>query len=421
VSYKEWKIWLYSLPWSLRWFPILVLIRPVIDQFWNLKQFSPLLSPLYWVGVLTPVFCLIGIMKYQSQTQTLPVKFFKIWAILAIINIVIVFILNLDFGYLILFLKVSLPVYLFYFLRVFIVSKIDLVGILTAFIYSWGIVILLFIYELIFGARSIELTRQNLVRWEGGFADVLNYALYAVSGFIAMCYFYFGKKKGNVFQRLIPSLVSLLFGVLILSRIYHTTSFIAMSALIALALFRIFKEKPSIGFIFIIIVGIAYITYGEKLIKNAFDPLVAKEISVYEQGTDSYRQFNGRMGRWIDRWGMFNNGNLVGKIFGAGIGFFGNESLFGSSVHNDFFRITFSSGFLGIFFYLLFYLGLLTRRKYFDEGEKFLLEACILMLIFYSATTVPTMYAPFMYFLLSVFAYSSLPEENLYVDQEIID
>jgi hypothetical protein len=418
MTYKEWKLWIKSLPWSLKWFPILVLIRPVVDQFWEFKQISPLLSPLYWVGILTPVFCLIGIKKFQFQSRTLPVKFFNLWALIAFANAIIVLLLNPSLNYFILFLKVCLPIYVFYFLRVLIVSKTDFIGILTSFMYSWGIVFLFFAYELIFGARSIEITRHSLQRWEGGFADVLNYALYAVSGFPVMVYFYFRKQKGNVFQRLIPSLLSLLIGILILSRIYHTTSFITIALLIALALFRIFKENPAVGFLFIIIVGIAYLTYGEKLKKNAFDPLVAREITVYETGTDTYRQFNGRMGRWVSRWDEFNKGNFVGKIFGSGVGFFGNESLFGIGVHNDFFRITFFTGFLGIIFYLLFYLGLLTRRKYLEDGEKFLLEASILMILVYSVTTIPTMYAPFMYFLLTVFAYSSLPAENLNEEPE---
>jgi hypothetical protein len=420
MSYREWRSWLREFPWSLRWFPLLVLLRPLIDQFWNLKGISPFISPLYWVGILTPILCVVGMINYKSQEKTQPLSFYNIWSLLVIVNGLIILFLHLSFIYLILFLKISLPVYLFYFLRVFIMSKRDLIGILTSFIYSWGVVIIIFIYELLFGARSTEITRHNLERWEGGFADVLNYALYSVSGFIVMGYFFFQDRRDNSLKNLTPILIALIFGILILGKIYHTTSFFTISALIALTLFRIFKEKKSIGFIFTVMVLIAYSLFGEKLKQKAFDPLVQKEIVVYEEGTDTYRQFNGRMGRWIVRWKSFNEGNLFGKMVGSGLGFFGSEALIGSSVHNDFFRIIFYTGFLGFISYLLFFVGLLLRRKYLDEGDKYILEAGLIMLMLYSITTVPTMYAPFMYFLLSVFAYASLPLDQICVEEEIV-
>jgi O-antigen ligase len=279
--------------------------------------------------------------------------------------------------------------------------------------YSWGIIVLFFIYELIYGARSIEITRDSLERWEGGFADVLNYSIYAISGFTVMCYFYFIRKKGTTFQRLVPAMIALLMGVLILGKIYHTTSFITMAALIALALFRIFKKAPSIGLVYIILIMVIYLAFGEKIINESFDPLVSREVRVYQQGRNEYRLFNGRLGRWTDRWEDFNNGNIFGKILGSGVGFFSSSSLIGIAVHNDYFRITFFTGFLGIIFYLLFYVGLFARRKYLDEGDRYLLEASMIILFIYSISTLPTMYPPLMYFLMSVYVYTCLPAKRL--------
>ena len=414
MKFRDWRLWLRSLPWALKWFPILVVLRPIVDQFWKLKHISPLLSPLYWVGILTPILCVIALNKFQSSQLTMPVKIFKNWAILVIVNSVFVLLIRLNLNYFILILKITLPVYLFFFLRILIVSKQDLLGILTSFAYSWGIVCLMFLYELAFGARTIEVTRGSLERWEGGFADVLNYAIYAISGVVILTYQFFQKKKGTLFKRLLPALIALFMCILILGKIYHTTSLLCLSVLLALSLFRIFREQPSIGITFVIVVVILYSFMGESIKEESFDPLVEREIQAYEEGTNTRRQFNGRMGRWMDRWSEFGRGNIVGKMIGSGVGLFATSNIIGIAVHNDFLRVIFFTGFIGFFFYLMFYLSLYGRRKYLNEGDKFLLESGLLIVGVYSMTTLPTMYAPFMYFLLSIFVYVSLPVEQLY-------
>lgn len=55
MSFQAWKKWLLALPWSFRWFAILVLLRPILDVFYFLKEISPAISPLYIVGTLTPI------------------------------------------------------------------------------------------------------------------------------------------------------------------------------------------------------------------------------------------------------------------------------------------------------------------------------------------------------------------------------
>src|SRR5690606_40353001 len=55
MSFGAWRRWVAELPWALRWFVVLVLVRPLLDTLYFLKEISPFLSPLYIVGVLTPV------------------------------------------------------------------------------------------------------------------------------------------------------------------------------------------------------------------------------------------------------------------------------------------------------------------------------------------------------------------------------
>src|SRR4249920_2644732 len=79
MNFKEWKKWLGELPWSCKWFVLFILIRPVTDNFYNLKEISPLYSPLYILGILTPVFILLSFLssrfpkKYSSPVDV-PVR-----------------------------------------------------------------------------------------------------------------------------------------------------------------------------------------------------------------------------------------------------------------------------------------------------------------------------------------------------------
>ncbi|HRZ78170.1 MAG TPA: hypothetical protein P5248_12420, partial [Bacteroidales bacterium] len=67
MKHREWKHWVRSKPWALRWFIYLVLLRPVIDNLYYLKHVSPFLSPLYIVGVLSPLLALSALLRYRNR------------------------------------------------------------------------------------------------------------------------------------------------------------------------------------------------------------------------------------------------------------------------------------------------------------------------------------------------------------------
>src|SRR5262245_10118257 len=69
MSFKEWRRWLKELPWSCKWFVLFILIRPVADNFYSLKEISPLYSPLYILGVLTPVFILLSFLSNRMPRK----------------------------------------------------------------------------------------------------------------------------------------------------------------------------------------------------------------------------------------------------------------------------------------------------------------------------------------------------------------
>ena len=131
MTFREWTAWLRELPWAFRWFPLLVILRPVVDNLYFLKEVSPVLSPPYIVGVLTPVLCINAFVRYKFPKFNAADKAFLYWSIAVIFGVLMLLfydpfsLLTLEFV-----LKLSMPVYIYFFLRLFIKDLRDLHGIL---------------------------------------------------------------------------------------------------------------------------------------------------------------------------------------------------------------------------------------------------------------------------------------------------
>lgn len=60
MNFRIWLKWFKSLHITKKWFIVLILIRPIVDNFYELKETSSLASPLYIVGVLTPILIFLS-------------------------------------------------------------------------------------------------------------------------------------------------------------------------------------------------------------------------------------------------------------------------------------------------------------------------------------------------------------------------
>lgn len=83
----------------------------------------------------------------------------------------------------------------------------------------------------------------------------------------------------------------------------------------------------------------------------------------------------------------------------------------GIGSHNYFIRILFATGILGLILYLRFLSVVFRRNEALGPAQRFLLYATFAALLFYSISVTPTFYAPFMYFVMAVFAYVALPQK----------
>ena len=138
MSFAEWKAWYKSLHWTRQWFVILNLIRPITDNFYELKKISIILSPLYIIGIMTPILILSSFNnRHFSRATPSPIDIpFGIWGIFVILNCIFLYSVNTSVTILGDIIKYIMPVFLFFYCRRFVRDKRDLLGMCQTFIYA---------------------------------------------------------------------------------------------------------------------------------------------------------------------------------------------------------------------------------------------------------------------------------------------
>jgi hypothetical protein len=419
VSFKEWKYWIKSQPWHLRWFTVLVLIRPVVDNFYYLKNISPFLSPLYLVGIATPILCVYTIISFKRRDRSVFDFLFGLWTLLILLSILFVFINDpLSKAFFEFSLKLSMPVYLFFFLRLYIRSLKDLDGLLQTFLYSAIFVAGVFLYELIINPIKVLKTR-DLERIQGYYGDVLNYAIYLSQSFLIMCYFYFRKKNvQSLFTRTRNLIIVAMICVACLFKISHTASYGVFIAILLLFVLFNLKANRTAGFILIMSLSVAGYFFGSEVIEKNVAPLVKTDVAVYEGKKSEERLLHGRVGRWKGMWEKYSNFPVISQFIGMPSTIQDSYAESGTGAHNDFIRILFFTGYIGLLIYMLTFVAFFSRLKYLSSDQRFLALGTLAILILYSISTCPTMYAPILYVLYSVFCYLALPTSILINDND---
>lgn len=415
MTHREWYEWLKELPWSLRWFPLLVVVRPLVDNFYFLKEVSPFLSPPYIVGVLTPVLAVSAMVKFRMPKLNRIDKAFLYWGIAVLFSCAFLLfydplsLLSIEFV-----LKLSLPVYMYFFLRLFITELRDLHGILQAFLYGSIFVGLLLIYEVAVNPFRIEESR-GLSRIQGNFGDVVSYGMYITFSAIVATYYFFSRQHILSLQRRLWLLIPVaLVGVLGLVNIHHTatyTIFILVTGLFIV--FNIQSRNRSVAILLLMVIGISLSIWGSEIVDERITPLLETDLAVYSGTQDTDKLLHGRVGRWRMMLTMFSSENIAVQFFGHPLKLDYVYHFIGIGSHNDFVRILFATGVVGLTFYIIFLVSIFKRALALPTAQRYLLIATLIALLFYSISVTPTIYAPFMYFALSIFAYVGLPDNQL--------
>lgn len=414
MKFKDWKIWISALPWHLKWFVVLVLIRPIVDNFYYLKNISPVLSPLYFVGIATPILCILGIVMYKKKDTSVFDFLFGAWTVLMLISLLFMFIYDpLSKTFLEYFLKLTLPAYLFFFLRLLIRSRKDLDGLLQTFIYSSLVVVAIFLFEIFVNPVKVLKTR-GLERIQGSYGDVMNYAIYMSLGFLIMCYFYLRNKNiGSMIKINRNIIITIVLSLACLFKISHTASYGVF--LMILALFIVFnlKTNKTAGIMLIIVVGSLAYFFGASTIEEKITPLIKTDIAVYEGKKANERLLHGRVGRWKMMLEEYSGFPVAAQLFGMPLIIKETYSYVGTGSHNDFMRILFFTGFLGLAVYILILFNIFMRLKYLSSSDYFLTLGTFMILFMYSVSTCPTLYAPMIYIIYGILCYIALPKSVL--------
>lgn len=414
MSFKEWKYWFYSLPWHLRWFVVLVLIRPIVDNFYYLKNISPFLSPLYLVGIATPILCISALLFFRRKDRTVLDFLFGAWALGMFISLVALFFFDplskTFFEYL---LKLSMPVYIYFFLRLLIRSQKDLDGVLQTFLYSALFVVAIFLFEILVNPVKVLKTR-GLERIQGSYGDVMNYAIYMAQGFLISCYFYLKNKSfASPITQNRNLIITIILCVACLFKISHTASYAVFISLTGLFIVFNLKTNKTGGFLLIFaIVALGYF-FGAETIEKKINPLIKTDLAVYEGKKETGRLLHGRVSRWQSMLEEYAAFPVQAQLFGMPLTIKESYAHISTGAHNDFIRILFYTGLFGLILYLLILFNFFKKLKFLSSENYFLALGIIVILVFYSISTCPTLYPPMVYIIFSVFSFLALPENIL--------
>ncbi len=366
---------------------------------------------------MTPVGALIGISQYRMGKFSPIDKAFSFWAAMVVLCCLMLLFYDplslLTFEFV---LKLAMPVYLYFFLRVFITELKDLHGLLQSFLYAGIFIAVLLIYEVFINPIAIQESR-GLERIQASFGDVVSYGMYIVFATITAAYFYFSRQHISPLKdrmKLLAIVVAL--GLLGILNIHHTATYIVFVSLVGLfVLFNLRTQNKGVGAMLIVVIGLGLSLWGSQLIEERISPLVETDLAVYAGEQDTDKLLHGRVGRWRMMLQMFSSEDVQVQFFGFPLKFEYVYQYIGIGSHNDFVRMLFATGIFGLAFYLVFLFRVYQRSNYVGMAQKFLILALLFALSFYSISVTPTYYAPFMYFALAIIAYASLPDSKLHL------
>lgn len=423
MKYKDWKVYWKKMHWSQKWFPVFILLRPIADNFYFLKQISPLISPLYILGVLTPVLVFMSMRskKLRKNQPTAADGFMRILGIAIFINCIFFMVYNFsieNFGSVIKYLT---PALLFFYVRKFVRSKEDVVFILQTFFYSCMFPFALLAFETFvhpLNPDALSEGRGGGYRVHGSYSDSMNYAIYFIGALLVYSYFFLDKVYANRSERVKPPTMNMIIVFLVclggIISIRHVSSWAVFISI--LGWLFVFNAKKLKGLIVAIFFGLIIVPFFAKSIyEKQIQPLLEKEISVVEGDAEIESSFNGRMARWEQYFQVWDKMPVYTHFFGVSFADFDEVPIMISGgMHSDYVRVLFLSGMFGLTVYLIFILLVLSRRKNFKPPERFLILASITSLLLYSISTLPLNYIGYMQLVLPIFAFALLPRKKAY-------
>ncbi|MFT7553461.1 MAG: hypothetical protein ACI9BV_003796 [Rhodothermales bacterium] len=390
MTLREWARWIRHVPPSLGWFLAVLLLKPVVDAFWFLKD-TGLLAPGQFLGVATTMLALIFLLLRPSlRDLVVHEQAFLGFGLLLVANTVIAFMMPPSVGGLGEMVRILQPVLIYFYLRRYVTNPTDFWGVVVTFLVSSIVPYSLIAYETVFGPiQVVELaaSRGGGNRLTGPYADLFNYAGYIVGDFLAFGALYLRKLRlgGRVSWLSVFLVVSItLFGVI---NLRHQATWGVFGVVMCLTMLSLARTQAAtvVGSL----VLLAVIAAG-PIWDNVVSPLYAKEINAASGQAETYRILNGRVVRWeryFTEWGEMSAVQLA-----LGVGSSSSSVkrvMMSGGMHSDYVRLLFSTGIVGLALYLAFYAGLLIRARFLVPEYRFLAYAAAASMLLYSISSNP--------------------------------
>jgi hypothetical protein len=385
---------------------LVIFVFPMFAATWEMKKSSGF-SPLQLLGLLVFAFGFMSIIRKKSTAPNLIFTFY-LFLFLLVSNLLLVFGYEgtiAQFGDTI---RTILPFLLFFYFRKHINSMLDLEGFLITFLIASIFPIGTLYYEILFDPiREVYNTesRGGGLRLSGFYADLFGYMSHLICGFISYCYFYIKnidkRKKSFVFSNL-GFLVVLLICLVGIYNLRHQASWTVSLALL-LIFVHFIRKKVSffqlMVFLFIML-GVGFYFYTE-----IFSTLFAKDINVYQGNAKDSAALNGRVYIWKKYYAFWENFGVIAQWLGSGIAQHEKSRvMMGGGMHNDYVRLFFSTGIIGLLCYLSFLFYLLKNTLKIKMAEmKYLMLGSVMVIIMYSISSLPLLASgAMMYFLMAI-------------------
>jgi hypothetical protein len=392
-EFKAWRKWFARQPWSYKWFLWLVLLRPIIDVFWFVKE-SSLFSPLQLAGLLTFFFSTVYAFKLSGQRKNQTPLAFNLFAGLLFVNLLLVTFDVWSMNGAIRFIRFITPIVLFVYLVKVIHHETRLLGLLFTFLVSSIFPLSFLYYETFFDPiTQVELSesRGGGFRLTGLYADLFNYMSYVIGDFLILCYFFIRSLKNRVKPVGMATIVVVItLAIIGIAGLKHQASWVVFFFIFGSVILsgfasqRVKKYVLLIGFPILLIAPVAVLPLLEKLF--------AKELKAYTGEEDSDRILNGRLIRWERYFGIWTDVSFGSKMLGVGFADIPRQEkngMTGGGMHSDYVRFLFASGIIGLASFIMFYVRVYLGRKNFRPPEKFLISTSVGIMCLYSVSSNP--------------------------------
>jgi hypothetical protein len=390
---KQWRRWFSKQPWSYKWFLWLVLLRPIIDVFWYVKE-TALFSPLQLAGIFTFFFSLIYSLRLPSQGKRQYPLAFNLFAGLLIMNLLLITVEVGSAGAFIRFVRFITPVILFAYLVKVMKNQERFHGFLFTFLISSIFPLAMLYYETIFDPISyVELSekRGGGYRLTGLYADLFNYMSYLIGDLLIFGYLFVRSlKKGRKPIGAIKIIAVVSLATVGIAGLKHQASWIVMVFIIVSVVLAGFNNQRVKRYI--LFIGFPLLFVAPVLILPKVEALFAKEIKAYTGEGDSDRILNGRLIRWERHFSVWEDASTLSKFFGVsldGMPAQQKTAMTGGGMHSDYVRFLFAAGIVGLIAFLIFYLRVYMGGRKYRKPEKFFIVTSVGIMCLYSVTSNP--------------------------------